>query len=106
MTDIVKKAIEQIERVSNSLASIGETVDYTDVAVKALDQTRWISVSERLPGSDEDVLVTNGVGIYVGWIDATDKCWRVDSESEYFMNDIVAWMPLPEPYKVESEDKE
>lgn len=67
-------------------------------------QTRWIPVSERLPAPDEDVLVTNGRGMYIGWIDPTDKGWRVDSESEYFMNDIVAWMPLPQPFKAESEE--
>jgi uncharacterized protein Yka (UPF0111/DUF47 family) len=44
MTDVVKKAIEQLERVSNSLASIGETVDYTDIAIQALEQSDdWIS---------------------------------------------------------------
>ena len=72
-----------------------------------LEQTEWIPCSERLPASDEDVLVTNGRGMYIGWIDAIDKIWRVDSESEYFMYDIVAWMPLPtKPYKAESEDKD
>jgi hypothetical protein len=65
---------------------------------------KWIPVSDRLPASDDDVLVTNGIGMYIGWIDPTDKRWRVDSESEYFMENIIAWMPLPEPYKTESED--
>lgn len=69
-------------------------------------KTGWIPVSEGLPAFDEDVLVTNDRGIYVGWIDATDKIWRVDSESEYFMYDIVAWMPLPEPYKPTDSEKE
>lgn len=79
--------------------------DAFDVAIKTLEQTRWIPCTERLPGTDEDVLVTNGRGVYVGWryigIDSTDRGWRVDSESEYFMDDIIAWMPLPKPYKVE-----
>jgi len=70
-----------------------------------IDYSPWIPVSERLPETDTDVLVTNGIGMYLGWIDATDKGWRVDSESEYFANDIVAWMPLPEPYKAESEEQ-
>lgn len=75
-----------------------------EMAIKALEQeSKWISVSERLPETDTDVLVTNGIGTYIGWIDPTDKCWRVDSESEYFMNDIVAWMHLPEPYKKSEE---
>lgn len=38
MTDKVKKAIEQLERISDSLASIGETEDYTDIAIQALEQ--------------------------------------------------------------------
>jgi hypothetical protein len=38
VTDKVKKAIEQLERISNSLASIGETEDYTDIAIQALEQ--------------------------------------------------------------------
>ena len=67
-------------------------------AIKALESQRWIPVSERLPASDEDLLVTNGRGMYIGWIDLLDKMWRVDSDSEYFMYDIVAWMPLPTSY--------
>ena len=30
------KAIEQLERISKNLGSIGETEDYTDMAIKAL----------------------------------------------------------------------
>lgn len=78
---------------------------YTKKAIHELPsvqpEQRWISVSDRLPESDEDVLVTNGIGIYIGWIDPTDNGWRVDSESEYFMDDILAWMLLPEPFKAE-----
>lgn len=62
---------------------------------------KWIFVSEELPKSDDDVLVTNGKGMYIGWIDPTDKRWRVDSESEYYMENVVAWMPLPKLYKKE-----
>ena len=72
-----------------------EILNALDMAIQAIEQTKWISVSEKLPGSDEDVLLTNGIGMYIGWIDPTDGAWRVDSESEYFMRDIIAWMPLP-----------
>lgn len=63
----------------------------------------WISVSERLPKTDEYVLITDGITIYIGWIDSLDNKWRADSEDSYFINevDVIAWMPLPEPYKVE-----
>lgn len=35
---IQEKAIEQLERVSKHLASIGEKEDYTDIAIQALEK--------------------------------------------------------------------
>ena len=94
-----------IEYIKNCGAELGHDCENEAVVEDILNMPpvtptqRWIPVSERLPASDEDVLVTNGKGMYIGWIDPTDKCWRVDSESEYFMNDIVAWQPLPKAYE-------
>lgn len=99
--------------------------DAYDMAIKALEQTRWIPVSERLPEKDGEYLVT--VSSFCGLpsrIDvlsfATDlheideydfpehKCgfWDSDSEWGYLeVDDVLAWMPsLPEPYKEESEE--
>lgn len=67
---------------------------------------KWIPISERLPKMDGKMLVTNGRGLYFGWFDSIDKGWRTDSKSEYFFADIVAWLPLPKPYKAESEGEE
>lgn len=77
-----------------------------DIAIKALEQEpKWIPVSEKLPTSDDDVLVTNGIGMYIGWIDPTDKRWRVESESEYFMENVIAWMSLPKPYEPQESEE-
>ena len=35
---IQEKAIEQLERVSKHLATIGEKEDYTDIAIQALER--------------------------------------------------------------------
>ena len=35
-----KKAIEQLERISKNLGSIGETEDYTEVAIQALEEVQ------------------------------------------------------------------
>ena len=35
---IQEKAIEQLERISHHLATIGEKEDYTDIAIQALEQ--------------------------------------------------------------------
>lgn len=103
--DKAKYWIAMQETKTGFIEKRGYFVDADDI--KALPsvqpEQRWIPVSERLPESDEDVLVTNGIGTYVGWIDPTDNGWRVDSKSKYFMDDILAWMPLPEPFKEESE---
>lgn len=107
LKEAIKRLKEVIKEVRSTIQPFLYDNEAIDYIIKALEQPKWIPVSERLPASDEDVLVTNGRGIYIGWIDPTDKGWRVDSESEYFMNDIVAWMPLPAgPYEAESEDNE
>ena len=96
-------------------------------AIKALEQTRWIPVSERLPEKKGDYLVTQketftdyvyisvvgyALNLYdVDEYDFADKkrsgWYEYDSEWGYReLDDVIAWMPLVEPYKAESEDKE
>lgn len=87
-----------------------------DIAIKALEQEpKWIPVSERLPEKATRVL-TSWVYVPTGakyievaerWGDDDDYTFYGDTD-EYKMNrkdhKVIAWMPLPEPYKVESED--
>lgn len=67
-------------------------------------ERQWIPISERLPELDEAVLATTA------WNDIT-IAWRIGI-SEWFIHegntnaetdDVIAWMPLPEPYKGEQE---
>ncbi len=76
-------------------------------------QPHWIPCSERLPEEDEDVLVCTEDGI-IEKAYHTLKEWCED-EWEWFifgtlgysyaLNDyeVIAWMPLPEPYGGENE---
>lgn len=86
-------------------------------------QQRWIPVSEKLPKINQRVLVTSyGRVCYAMMISADGNSGypifklqdslneRVICEttvhSKFTTSRITAWMPLPQPYKVESEDGE
>ena len=83
----------------------------------AQPEQRWIPVSERLP-EDEYVLISKiptnisgskwSVAIAIRTADPRSRKiqWR-DSGFGVIQDDkVLAWMPLPQPYKAESEDKE
>lgn len=64
-------------------------------------QNRWIPVSERLPDYEEEVLITNGKYVTIDeryFLENTEDgeayTWDING-----WDDVVAWMPLPEPYK-------
>lgn len=78
------------------------------VCIRALEQEpKWIPVSERLPDLwDERYLVSlawGGVGVMEY---KSTGFHNYGSFSPVPIETVTAWMPLPEPYKEESEDKE
>lgn len=70
-----------------------------------LEQTEWIPVSERLPEFSKEVL-TCGIGGFIeiqSLEDSYDGYWENQNGDWTDLDEVVAWMPLPEPYKAESE---
>lgn len=90
-------------------------MDYCDDILEMIESQptiqpgqRWIPCSERLPEDDEIVLATTA------WGDVTiaeriyppidDTCWFInDGNTNATIDDVVAWMPLPEPAKLEND---
>lgn len=68
----------------------------------------WIPVSERLPKVRTDVLLQFKDNMCVGFFSYGD--WNINSGGGYYTGVMqseeqpVAWMPLPDPYKAESEE--
>ena len=68
--------------------------------------SRWIPCSERLPDDRTEVIVSchddSGDTPFdytsCGWMITDGEYWIVDNDINNF---VVAWMPLPKPYKGE-----
>lgn len=71
-------------------------------------ELKWIPVSERLPEEYGNYLVTTHDGnVDIGTIDPKNKnMWTAcDADGFYWLGNVVAWMPLPEPYREEGENR-
>lgn len=104
------------EKIDYYLAGLkNEIID--NVCNRRLEQeskTRWIPVSERLPEKNMEYLVAVGklnftqIAMYSDLMGTIDH--RIFYQGDYGKENfeditqyVNAWMPLPEPYKEESE---
>ena len=84
-----------------------------EMAIQALEQTRWIPVSERLPKAGEYIgdveryyLAQNEYGDMLVARYTHGGYWEQIYQLKPIGDEVVAWMPLPQPYKSESEESE
>lgn len=66
----------------------------------AQPEERWVPVSERLPGNSGYYLVTCGDDARSQEVDLYHH-----EMNRFVMYDVIAWMPLPEPYKAERREE-
>lgn len=81
-----------------------ETCEYT-LAKNDRPHGEWIPCSERLPEENKTVIASTKYGVFPearytkedGWE------WAYESGADYWeeLEDVTAWMPLPEPYREE-----
>lgn len=110
--DAVMKALEEEyqwqddEKVAHEMLNV---VKY----FPTVETPHWIPCSERLPKNPTDnynlkeYLVCNARGwvTTISWCDGWNCCFDKDGNlyKDNEMKDIIAWMPLPEPYKESDE---
>ena len=81
-----------------------------DTAPSAQPELQWIPCNERLPKDDTLMLVNyiderpDAMDIWIGWHEM-ENVWYTNGEahSREFGNEVVAWMPLPKPWKGEQD---
>ena len=95
----------------NEIETVEEAVwldEALEMAIKALEQEqKWIPVSERLPYNHEYrennglFNVSDGNRTYSEWFDIYDTQKFGEPTMYGFRVDhaVIAWMPLPKPYK-------
>lgn len=117
---IYEHAKETTEDSNDEFDAMRAIANGTQQESRSENPNKWIPVSERLPEESKKCLVTFKGG-YVGIMCYASDLYRVDEydfcdkkgkagwhdyDSEwgyYSRDDVIAWMPLPEPCKVESE---
>lgn len=72
----------------------------------AQPEQRWIPCSEVLPKDEKYYLVQNEYWDMMIARYTHSEYWEQIYQLKPVKDEIIAWMPLPEPYKAEREDTE
>jgi hypothetical protein len=115
--DLISKsaALEELEKHRNMWDKnlTGDMYHFTEVR-QIINETPspWIPVSERFPDDETEVLIQYGQSFMVayhifdntiypfGYEDEDETGWY-DNKDDFICgsDEVIAWMPLPEPYK-------
>lgn len=111
MTDNERKeiisALRQLLAMCDFVDQYGDSIDadpYFDAvetAIESLNKTGWIPVSERLPSDSGNYLITIAdlrLG-HIGEHTVTIADFYAKGKKWNSVVDVVAWMPLPDPWK-------
>ena len=78
------------------------TMAVVDTLTNLPSAPQWIPVTERLPEKDGIYIVCLDDGSVFEY-DYISKWWD-DGAWQYCGKDVVAWLPLPDPYKEEEDE--
>ena len=103
MTVQMQKAIQYLKEQKREYGTPSIFADYCDLAIECIEKqskTDWIPCEERLPSEDGKYIVCTTKGsVYCAKYSkkhSTNYGFHTDSYTH-----IIAWQPLPQPYKKE-----
>ena len=102
--DAIQKRADEVDSVYSAFwEGLKIAQDIVEKVPPAEPEQKWILVTEALPKMKEVVLITNGkghvrCGKYQGIFDNKNYRWWWKHKT---LEEVLAWMPLPESYKDE-----
>ena len=112
MTDLIRKdfaleTIDEVRKNSHSFDSIDDALLHVRKAVSRVPSSGkwWIPCAKRLPNYYEDVFVSLKydevlIATRISELKGNnDGVWELADGDILKMNEVIAWMPLPKPYK-------
>lgn len=104
-----KQLIEELRKYADELGTVRGEIELANGVLKAIsiinEQPKvdeWIPVEERLPNVYKTVLITTyHQEVRTAFLDG-EHYW-FSGLFTYTFDDVLAWKPLPEPYKGETE---
>ena len=73
------------------------------IDIEISSEPQWIPVSKKLPNKNDYVIVTTKSCVVIEaqfevW-NSGAKEWWIDNDNSFEFDDVVAWMPMPQPYR-------
>ncbi len=104
LNELVVGGEENAKAVENYLSGV---FDRLNSLPPTQPEPHWIPVTERLPEDVEEgqkyptvIYSTNSGEVAAGWYEILTRTWWRESISDDVIKDkVIAWMPLPEPFK-------
>ena len=98
---IKKNNIDIIQKIS--IVDMVEQWKLHPINFEISSEPQWIPVSKKLPNKNDYVIVTTKFGVVIEaqfevWNSGV-KEWWIDNDNSLEFDDVVAWMPMPQPYR-------
>lgn len=103
------EALENNDKLAEDLQNCLDMYKKKKAEVEALKQTQWIPCEERLPQTNVSLIYCTetgcvGEGRYEGY-NGIHRIWKMYAVcGTHWDDEVLAWMPLPEPWKGEQND--
>ena len=114
MKEFVDKLIDRLEEYRNFEDHDSLDRQCIDGAIEIVNELAeeynngWIPCSKNTPDNRDAVLVCatgKDEGVFISYYIEEEDRWRYDTDDGgHYYVDVIAWQPLPEPYKEEGDN--